>query len=111
MRSLLVLVLAVGCARIVSQPGDDEGSDGSNGSNGSATEKAEACGNERDCTADDTGCATYPYEQLPPRCQDICYRRYCCQYYEDAWHIVVYDCAYPWYDDGGIGYDAPIDGI
>jgi hypothetical protein len=73
--------------------------------NGS-TQKAEACHEERDCVADDQGCAAFPYEQLPPRCYDICYRHYCCSYddYTKRWGLTVYDCAFPMTD---AGVDAP----
>ena len=74
----------------------DEGS-------GSAA-KVMACGDARDCTPDDRGCAEFPYEQLPSRCVDICYRHNCCELYEGAWRQVVYDCALPMTD---AGVDAP----
>jgi hypothetical protein len=90
------------CTSITSAPGDDDGSDGSG--SGSDTSKAAACDGARDCTPDDNGCASYPYESLPDRCQSICYEGRCCSQYDGAWHVVIYDCAWPIYD---AGIDAP----
>jgi len=70
----------------------------------SPADKAMSCGDARDCTADDQGCAQYPYEQLPDRCVDICYRHDCCELNDGAWRIVVYDCSFPVID---AGVDAP----
>jgi hypothetical protein len=98
MRSLLVLVLFAACASITSLPGDDDGS------GGASSAKASACGEARDCTPDDNGCASYPYESLPDRCQNICYEGRCCSQYDGEWHLVIYDCTLPSYD-GGINYD------
>lgn len=84
-------------------PGDDDSSGG--GSDSGSSAKAAACGEARDCTPDDSGCASYPYESLPPRCVDICYEGRCCSQYDGDWHLVIYDCAWPMYD-GGI--DAPL---
>jgi hypothetical protein len=99
MRSLLLLTIAA-CSSVTSLPGDDDGS-GSGSGSGSST-KAAVCGEARDCTSDDNGCASYPYESLPDRCNSICYEGRCCSQYEGVWHLVIYDCAWPFYD-GGIG--------
>ncbi|HTL35281.1 MAG TPA: hypothetical protein VL326_19265 [Kofleriaceae bacterium] len=94
MRFVALLVLSLAACSTLSS--DDEPS--------SSDDKAVACGDARDCTADDQGCAQYPYEQLPARCVDICYRHDCCELSDGAWRIVVYDCTFPATD---AGVDAP----
>ena len=91
MRSLILLVLCCACSAITSEPGDDDGSN---------TSKAAVCREARDCTPDDNGCASYPYESLPARCHSICYEGRCCDQYDGDWHLVIYDCAWPMYDAG-----------
>lgn len=100
MRWLGFLAFVAACSSITSDPGDDDGS----GSGSGSASKA-ACEGARDCTPDDSGCAAYPYESLPPRCVNICYEGRCCDFYDNAWRLVFYDCTRPAYDDAGI--DAP----
>jgi hypothetical protein len=110
MRWLGLLACITACLSVTSTGGDD---DGSGGSGGSGTSKVEVCGDARDCTAADQGCESYPYESLPERCVDICYRHECCASFEGAWSLRIYDCARPIEWDGGIDYDGgdpgPID--
>lgn len=55
--------------------------------------KPESC--SRPCSADDINCATFPYEQLPHRCLDICYLGTCCDLVDGAWVTETFDCARP----------------
>ncbi len=103
MRWLGLLACVAACLSVTSTGGDD---DGGGGGSGSGSSKAAVCDGARDCTADDQDCASYPYESLPPRCANICYEGRCCDFYEGAWHQVIYDCARPIEWDGGIDYDA-----
>src|SRR5258708_37430261 len=81
MRWLVTLTLALaGCSSLTSDPGPGSGSD-----------KEAVCEDARDCTPSDTGCASYPYESLPPHCVEICYLGRCCEQYDGAWHQVIYD--------------------
>ena len=54
----------------------------------------------RACTADDSDCGTFPYEQLPARCVDICYLGACCDLVDGRWVTTIYDCARPKADAG-----------
>jgi hypothetical protein len=49
----------------------------------------------RACQPDDLDCATFPYEQLPARCRDICYLGACCELVNGAWQPRSFDCALP----------------
>jgi hypothetical protein len=60
----------------------------------------------RACRPDDRNCATFPYEQLPARCQDICSLGACCELMNGAWQTQFFDCALP--RDAGV--DTPPDG-
>jgi hypothetical protein len=54
----------------------------------------------RACTADDRDCGTFPYEQLPARCLEICYLGKCCNLVDDQWVTEFYDCDRPKADAG-----------
>jgi hypothetical protein len=54
----------------------------------------------RACTADDSDCSGFPYEQLPARCADICYLGACCDLVDGRWITMIYDCARPRADAG-----------
>ncbi|HEU4613045.1 MAG TPA: hypothetical protein VFS15_13235 [Kofleriaceae bacterium] len=98
MRALgMCIASLLACSSVTSEPAPDTGS-------GSDDGRAAACQDARDCGPDDEGCASYPYESLPARCVDICYRGRCCEQTDGAWHLVIYDCARPSYD---AGIDAP----
>lgn len=73
MRYAWMLVLVIGCADSASAP-----------------QRPSSC--PRECTPDDADCATFPYNQLPPRCLDICNLGSCCELVDDAWQIETYDC-------------------
>lgn len=60
----------------------------------------------RACRPDDRDCATFPYEQLPARCADICNLGACCELVNGAWQTQIFDCARP--IDAGV--DTPPDG-
>jgi hypothetical protein len=59
-----------------------------------------------ECTAENSDCATLPYERLPARCTEICYWGGCCELMNGAWQMATVDCARP--VDAGV--DAPQDG-
>ena len=59
------------------------------------------------CTSDNSDCATFPYEKLPPRCQDICYWGECCELVDGVWRTSTVECAHPARD---AGVDTPADG-
>ena len=58
------------------------------------------------CTADNADCGTIPYEQLPPRCTEVCYWGSCCALLDGMWSKQVYDCARP--VDAGV--NPPVNG-
>lgn len=58
----------------------------------------------RVCAPQDIDCATFPYEQLPMRCFDVCYYGSCCELVDGAWQTSTIDCAGPM---AGAGVDAP----
>jgi len=60
------------------------------------------------CTADNSDCATFPYEKLPSRCQDICYFGECCELVDGEWRTSTVECAHPARD---AGVDTPSDGV
>lgn len=100
MRALgLCIATLVACSSVTSEPAPDTGS-----GSGSDDGRAAACQDARDCGPDDEGCASFPYESLPPRCADICFRGRCCVQTDGGWQLVTYDCAPPSYD---AGIDAP----
>lgn len=56
-----------------------------------------------ECRADHHDCATFPFESLPARCQELCYWGHCCTLEDGAWLTMTIDCARP--VDAGV--DAP----
>lgn len=71
MRILVVALLLAGCDSTPSLP--------------------DSC--PRECTPDDMNCGTFPYEQLPTRCFDICYTGSCCHLENGKWETEIFDCA------------------
>jgi len=60
------------------------------------------------CSAENSDCATIPYQQLPSRCTEICYLGSCCALVNGSWQTATVDCARP-VPDAGI--DAAGDGL
>jgi len=65
-------------------------------------EKPSSCG--KVCTADDLDCTSFSYENLPPRCQEVCYLGGCCEFVDGMWGMRFVHCALPSAD---AGVDAP----
>ena len=53
------------------------------------------------CSDADLACPTYPYEQLPPGCDEVCYTGRCCSLDEHGnYQVVIVDCTPPHPDAG-----------
>jgi hypothetical protein len=86
MRHILLAVVLFGCDGITSTS--------------STPARPSSC--PRDCRPDESDCSTFPYAQLPARCQEICYLGECCNLVDGAWQIMTVDCARPVPIDGGM---------
>lgn len=49
----------------------------------------------RACQPGEEDCASFPYERLPARCQEICSLGACCDLVNGAWGVRTVDCVRP----------------